>query len=240
MTTRPRHEEIADYLRALVAETEPEGRMPSDAELCERFTVSRMTARQAVQTMVNEGLVYRKRGHGTFRAPNRVHRVLGSPLSFTENMHKRGLKASSRLLTLTTTKVPPAIADSLGIEPTEEAILLERLRFAGGLPMAIERATISPRCPEVLDSDLSTGSLHEVFEAAGHFPVKAEASVSARRATKKERDLLELPSTGVVLVEDRVISDQDDLPLEHTTTCYAAHRYAFDAVVYRGETKAEQ
>lgn len=238
MTTRPRHEEIADYLRDLAEQSEPEARMPSDAELCERFSVSRMTARQAVQTLVNEGLVYRKRGHGTFRAPTRIHRVLGSPLSFTENMRRRGLVASSTLLALEQIGISPEDAGTLEVDQTEGGILLERIRFADGTPMAIERAVISPRCPTVLEADLSSGSLHDVFEKAGHSPVKATASVSARRATKRERELLELPSTGVVLVEDRVIADQNDMPLEHTSTRYAAGLYAFDAVVYRGETEA--
>ena len=234
MTTRPRHEEIADYLRELATQTMPDERMPSDAELCERFSVSRMTARHAVQSVVNEGLVYRRRGHGTFRSQDRIHRVLGSPLSFTENMRRRGLSVSSRLLALERIDVTPDIIDALGIEQSEGAILLERLRFADGQPMAIERAVISPRCMSALETDLSIGSLHEVFENLGHSPVRAKASVSARRATKRERELLELLSTGIVLVEDRIISDQNDMPLELTTTCYAADRYAFDAVVYRG------
>lgn len=240
MTTRPRHEEIADYLRELASTAMPDERMPSDAELCERFSVSRMTARHAVQSVVNEGLVYRRRGHGTFRSPNRIHRVLGSPLSFTENMRRRGLSASSRLLVLEQIDVTPDIADALEIERSEGAVLLERLRFADGQPMAIERAAISPRCIGVLDADLSSGSLHEVFEGLGHSPVKARASVSARRATKQERELLQLLSAGIVLVEDRIISDQNDMPLEQTTTRYAADRYAFDAVVYRGESEDDQ
>lgn len=240
MTTRPRHEEIASYLRDLAQETEPNGRMPSDADLCERFEVSRMTARHAVQTVVNEGLVYRKRGHGTFRSPIRIHRVLGSPLSFTENMRQRGLKASSRLLAFERIDSTPEDAAALDVDLSEGAILLERLRFADGTPMALERAVITPRCPSVIRADLATESLHDVFEGLGHAPVVARASVSARRATKRERELLELPSTGVVLVEQRVIFDQANMPLEHTSTRYVAERYAFDAVLHRGDTEGDR
>ena len=117
---RPRYEEIADYLRALAEAAQPDDRMPSDAELCERFGVSRMTARQAVQTVVSEGLVYRKRGHGTFRSPRRIHRVLGSPLSFTENMRSRGLTASSKLLAFEQV-MPATTARSLRDDVSEEA-----------------------------------------------------------------------------------------------------------------------
>ena len=235
---QPRYEEIAAYLRTRAEAAEPDERLPSDAELCAQFEVSRMTARQAVQVVVNEGLVYRTRGHGTFRAPQRIHRILGSPLSFTENMKRRGLTASSKILEFR--PVAPSFdeAQALSIPRDSTVILLERLRFADDIPMAIERAVISPILTSVLESDLGSGSLHSVFEALGHSPMRVHATVSARRAIKRERDLLNQSSTGVVLVERRVISDQDGLPLEHTATLYAADRYEFDAVMYRNDTEA--
>lgn len=235
--TTPRYEEIAEYLRELVEGAEPDARMPSESELCARFGVSRMTARQAVQTLEAEGLVYRRRGHGTFKAPRRIHRLLGSPLSFSENMRRRGLTASSKLLEFGRIEPTDEDVDALGIGQEEGAIVLERLRYADGVPMALERAVISPRCGAVLGSNLADGSLHDLFEQLGHTPTRAHATVGARRATKRERELLDLPTSGVVLSERRVISDQDGMPLEHTETLYAAERYEFDAVLYRGEAE---
>lgn len=234
---QPRYEEIAAYMRNLAEAAEPDQRLPSDAELCAKFDVSRMTARQAVQVVVNEGLVYRTRGHGTFRAPKRIHRILGSPLSFTENMRRRGLTASSKLLEFGTTTPSSGDAEALAIPPDGSAIVLERLRFADDVPMAIERAVISPILSSVLRSDVSSGSLHAIFEELGHSPMRVHATVSARRAVKRERELLNQTSSGVVLVERRVISDQDGVPLERTETLYAADRYEFDAVMYRNDTE---
>lgn len=232
-----RYEEIAAYLRTIALDMEPDTRMPSDAELCEQFGVSRMTARQAVQVLVTEGIVYRKRGHGTFRQHRRIQRSLGSPLSFTENMRRRGLTASSTMLTFERAYPTAEDAAALDIPPRTPVVILERLRFADGVPMAIERAVISPRVDVVLDGSIGSQSLHNAFEESGHVPTRALATVSARRATKRERELLELPTSGVVMVERRVISDQEGLPLEHTETLYAADRYEFDAVLYRGDTE---
>lgn len=235
---QPRYEEIAAYLRDRAEAAEPDERLPSDAELCTRFDVSRMTARQAVQVVVNEGLVYRTRGHGTFRAPRRIHRILGSPLSFTENMKRRGLTASSKVLEFGPATPSSGDVAALAIPSDSTAIVLERLRFADDIPMAIERAVISPILSSVLDCDVSSGSLHAFFDDLGHSPMRVHATVSARRAVKRERDLLNQSSTGVVLVERRVISDQDGVPLERTETLYAADRYEFDAVMYRNDTEA--
>lgn len=232
-----RYRQIAEYLRTLVVAGEPGDRMPSDAELCHRFDVSRMTARHAVQVLVNEGLVYRRRGQGTFIAPRRVHRLLGSPLSFTESMRRRGSIASSRLLQLGRIDPSPEDVKALDLDADDRPVLLERLRLADGVPMAIERAVITPRCAGVLDQDLEHQSLHSVFERLGHSPTRALAKVSARNATARERDLLDLPPSGVVLCERRVISDQHEMPLEHTETRYAAERYEFDVVLYASETE---
>ena len=237
-TNQPRYEAIATTLRELVATSEPGARMPSDAELCARFGVSRMTARQAVQLLVQEELIYRVRGHGTFVAPRKVPRLLGSPLSFTESMRARGVTASSRVLDFRQIDAAPKDVAALEIEMNERPVLLERLRFGDGVPMAIERAVITSRCAGVLEADMGRESLHDVFERLGHRPTKAHATVSARRATSRERRLLELGSTGVVLAERRMISDQSDLPLEHTETRYAAERYEFEAVLYRGQTES--
>jgi GntR family transcriptional regulator len=237
MTTRTpaRYEEIADHLRRVVAGSRPGDRLPSDAELCERFGVSRMTARQAVQTLASKGLLYRTRGQGTFVAPRPVPRVLGSPLSFTESMRSRGMATTSQILDSGTIEPTGEEAKALGLASGEAALMLERLRLADGTPMAIERVVFTPRCAAVLSADLEHGSLHHAFQANGWIPTRAEAEVTARSATSRERRLLQL-GKPVVLAERRTISDQDGSPLEHTETVYAAERYVFAAVLHRDAT----
>lgn len=232
----PRYEEIARHLRTLVAEARPGDRLPSDAELCEQFSVSRMTARHAVEVLANENLIVRRRGQGTFVAARRVPRLLGSPLSFTESMRRRGLTATSRVLIRAFGSPSPEDAAALGIAPQDTVLVLERLRLADGTPMAIERAVIHPEVASQLPDDARMPSLHEAFEELGHIPMRALATVSARTVTAREARYLELPRNGVVLCERRIIEDQHGLPLEHTETRYAAARYEFDAVLHREET----
>jgi len=229
----PRYVEIAEYLRGLIAEAAPGDRLPSDADLCERFDVSRMTARQAVTLLANEHLLERKRGSGTFVSTRRVPRALGSPLSFSESMRIRGMEPASRVLRAGPVDLSPEDAEALGIDSASQAIVLERLRLADGIPMAIERAVIPADDSDLLDEDLTSESLHEIFERRGRVPTRALAEVGARNATKRERDLLEMPAHGVILTEIRTIFDQCGAPLEHTSTFYVAERYAFTAVLYR-------
>jgi GntR family transcriptional regulator len=194
-----------------------------------------MTARQAVTLLANEHLLERKRGSGTFVSARRVPRTLGSPLSFSESMRIRGMEPASRVLRAGPVTLSPDDAEALGIDITSRAIVLERLRLADGIPMAIERAVIPAEDSDLLDEDLTSDSLHEIFERRGRVPTHALAEVGARTATARERDLLELTVHGVILTEVRTIFDQEGAPLEHTSTFYAAERYAFTAVLYRGE-----
>jgi GntR family transcriptional regulator len=148
-------------------------------------------------------------------------------------MRIRGMEPSSRVLRAGSVILTPADADALGIDIASPALVLERIRLADAIPMAIERAVIPADDPEILDEDLTSESLHEIFERRGRVPTRAFAEVGARNATKRERDLLEMPGQGVILTEVRTIFDQHGAPLEHTSTFYVAERYAFTAVLYR-------
>ncbi|MDJ0924884.1 MAG: GntR family transcriptional regulator [Acidimicrobiia bacterium] len=232
--TTTRYEEIASYLRELVAELHPGDLLPSETELSKQFGVSRMTARHAVQTLERDHLVHRRKGIGTFVSPQPVPRLLGSPLSFTQSMRRRGMQASSDVLELGYITPSDEDAAALEISPDTRVGVIERLRSVDGVPMAIERAVLGPSSASVLE-DLGKGSLHVAFEEIGLTPSRARARVTARAATDRERDLLELDENAVVLCERRVIFDQNGTPLEHTETRYAADRYVFDVVMYRDE-----
>jgi GntR family transcriptional regulator len=97
--------------------------------------------------------------------------------------------------------------------------------------MAIERAVMPLELARGLDGDLETGSLHAAFERVGRHPAQALAEVSARHPTKRQRDLLRLPASGILLYERRIITDQAGEPLERTETFYASSRYSFRAVL---------
>lgn len=226
-----RYEEIAEYLRGLVAAARPGDRLPSEAEICGRFDVSRMTARQAFQLLAADGRIERRRGAGTFVRAGQVSRDLGSPLSFSESMMERGMEASSR--TLAWGEVDPSEDERshLDLPDQETGYVLERLRLADGNPMALERVVMPRQLALSLPKGFQNGSLHEALRGIGRVPAEAHAEVSAQRANKRDRHLLGLGSSGLVISEVRTIYDQDGLPLERTETRYAANRYKFRAVL---------
>jgi len=225
-----RYQEIERWLRRRVRRSAPGDPLPSESELAARYRVSRMTARQAVQNLAAEGLVQRRRGAGTFVAPRPIHRHEGALMSFTEDMRRRGMKASSRLLQAGLRAATSADVDALRLPGAARVVAISRLRLADGVPMAIEHAALPAECAGVLADDLETGSLHESLVARGRVPSISRSWIRARLATAVEARLLELPRRSALLVERRIIYDTDKLPLEHTETAYNADTYAIDAV----------
>ena len=217
-------------LRRRVRRSAPGDPLPSESELAARYRVSRMTARQAVQHLAAEGLVQRRRGAGTFVAPRPIHRHEGALMSFTEDMRRRGMKASSRLLQAGLRAATSADVDALRLPGAARVVAISRLRLADGVPMAIEHAALPAECAGVLADDLETGSLHESLVARGRVPSVSRSWIRARLATAVESRLLEIPRRSALLVERRIIYDTDKLPLEHTETAYNADTYAIDAV----------
>jgi GntR family transcriptional regulator len=225
-----RYQEIERWLRELVLGGAPGDTLPSESELATRFGVSRMTARQAVQNLAGEGLVQRRRGAGTFVAPRPMHRHEGSLLSFTEDMARRGKRASSRLLEAGL--CPASTADSTALHLPEGArvVVIRRLRCADDVPLALEHAVLPAECAGVLADDLEHGSLHESLHRLGRTPDVANSWITARPATAGEAKLLDVPARTALLVERRIIHDVTGAPLEHTETAYIAERFVIDAV----------
>jgi GntR family transcriptional regulator len=222
----PRYYEIEQALRRRLAALRPGDPMPSDAELVEEFGVSRMTARNAMQRLVQEGIVQRVPGRGTFVSEQPVHRQAGSLISFSDEMRRQGRRPSSRLIRRGLRDGSAGEAEDLGVEQVVELV---RLRLADGEPIAIESSVFAAALGEVLlAADLERGSLFDALVGAGHVPTAGRASLRAGGATGFDAEHLALPEGAPLLVERRVILDQHGRPLERTESRYAAERYSLD------------
>ena len=225
----PHHRRIEQVLRERITAMKPGDRLPSDAELVVEFGVSRMTARNAMQRLAEEGLVAREPGRGSFVAASISHRRTDRLMTFSSEMVRRGRVPSSRLLARSIRPSSRAEATALGLAPGEPVVEVRRIRLADGEPIALESAILVSSCASsVLNADLEHGSLHAAITAGGETLRRGSGTVSASAATAEDARLLDLRRGDPLLIERRVIVDDGGRRIEATESRYPADRYALD------------
>lgn len=215
----------------------PGDRVPSERELTERFSVSRMTARQALSELENQGYLHRVQGKGTFVATPKLEQPLVGLTSFTEEMRLRGLEPGAEVLAVGEVPAGKKAARALGVSETASVVRLERLRLAGGVPMALETAHIPVHlCPGLANADFHNQSLYRIMqERFGIRLVKAAQSLEAVPANAYESEILRVREGTPLLLLERVARDGDDKPVEFVRSLYRGDRYRFITELIRRE-----
>jgi GntR family transcriptional regulator len=204
--------------------------LPSERTLSEQLDVSRVTARKAIDQLVDRGLVVRKRGSGNYIAP-RIEQPLSDLSSFSEQLQQRGFRPDSHWLRR---ELMPADADaqlSLGLRPSTRVARLERLRLADDVVMAYEvsviPAAILPRPEDV------GGSLYAHLAESGHMPVRARQHLRAMNAPSELAARLAVPEGRAVLFITRVGYLESGAPVELTHSYCLSDHYDFVAELRR-------
>jgi GntR family transcriptional regulator len=224
---RPRYREIEQRLRERISTMRPGERLPSDSELCAEFGVSRMTARNAMQRLAEDGLIARLPGRGSYVLEPPAHRRANRLMTFTQEMLRRGRVPSSRVLTRVIRPSTVAESASLDIPPHQPVVHLRRLRCADDEPIALESTVlIGASADAVMTADLAHGSLHETLGRAGFILRRGTGTIAAAAATAEDARLLGIRSGHPLLVERRVIADTHGRRIESTESRYPAERYA--------------
>ena len=118
------------------------GKLPTERELCEQFGVSRITIRQALQNMENEGVIVRQQGRGTFVKPRRIEQRLSSSYSFSEELRKQNIVPGTRMLSMVTIPALGHIQQKLELGQGVPVRAICRLRLANEMPYAYETSYI--------------------------------------------------------------------------------------------------
>jgi GntR family transcriptional regulator len=226
---QPQYRQIEQALRERIATLGPGERLPSDADLCAEFGVSRMTARNAMERLAADGLITREPGRGSFVAERPAHRRANRLMTFTQEMRRAGRVPSSRVLTRVIRPSSTSEAADLGIPARQPVVHLRRLRQADGEPIALESTVLIGACADaVMMADLTNGSLHETLGRAGFVLSRGSGTITAAAAGAPEARLLGIRIGDPLLVERRVICDPHGRRIEATESVYSADRYALD------------
>lgn len=226
----PLHVQVRRLIREKARDGElvdADGRLKTEAELGAIFGVSRITIRNALQPLVDEGMFSRTRGKGTFLRSAEIENWGGSLIGFSESGREAGFEPAGEILHQgMTNRHDAAIVAALN----ERAVFeLRRLRFADGTPVAIEQAFYPPDIGLELESrDLTNAAIYGIFEQELGFEIKdALQTISATLADEATAALLDIAPGHPLTFAERLTRDRDDRPLELLRTVYVPERHRF-------------
>ena len=189
--------------------------IPSEAELCERYGVSRGTVRRAIQMLVQEGYLITKKGSGSFVSEGGIPRpATRSPLSFAVLLRERGMDFSTRVLSREVMGAPQAVAAHLGVGQGSPTLFMRRVRSVAGAPMVCQESWSNlAACPGLEDSDFERESLFDAVERCSCCAIgDSTVHYSSRPAGEEHAALLACGSSDPTLVLEQ------DIRLDNGTT----------------------
>ena len=193
----------------------PSERLPTQRALAERYGVTLMTVRQALQLLEQEELVVMRQGLGTFVAPKRLSYAMGNLRSLAQEVAAQQLQLQTRVLSQQFCEPHPQVAELLRIEGDDPVFLIERLRFVGLQPFAYQRSHLQPWLGEALDGvDLTGRSLYDyLHDELGIEIAHAQEWTHAINLPPQEATLLEEQPGAAALFSERLTFAAGDEPI---------------------------
>jgi GntR family transcriptional regulator len=227
----PAWAQIEASLRARIESGElgPGQRLPAERDMASRLGVSRMTVRQALAALADEGLVERGVGQGTFvSGVGKVTFDLTRVEGLTAAVERQGLDAGARVLEARERPAPPAVARGLRLQAGAPVVRVRRVRSAGGRPLALEDAWLATaRVPGFLQRDLRdslTRILRDDYEIGLSSVVECLEPVAAGAF---EARVLGVPGGAPLMLVERVLRETGGQPLEYARDRHRGDRSRF-------------
>ncbi|MBM7624589.1 GntR family transcriptional regulator [Sporohalobacter salinus] len=143
---------------------QPDDKLPSERNLCEKYDISRATVRQAIQELEKEGYIYKQHGKGTFVSPEKFKQDLLEFYSFTEEMKKIGKEPTSKVIEFKKINSNKKLARKMDLDIGVKLYQFTRLRLADGEPMMLETSYLPyDRFPGITKEDLENNAMYDIF-----------------------------------------------------------------------------
>lgn len=230
--------QIVEDLRRRLIGGEFAQRFPTDEELIRDYGVSRQTVREAVRRLSAEGLVERHRGRGSSVTTPVLEQPLHSLYSLATTVRSEGIEEHSDVLAAELRRATADVADRLGLSGGDDVVFVERLRYAGPEPIALDRSWLVAQAAPLLDADLSSGGLYELLATRCSMRITGGwERIRPVVPAAPERKLLRLPARAAAFSTER-LALVGEAPAEWRRSLVRGDRYALVARWPSGERQA--
>ncbi|MBS4204633.1 GntR family transcriptional regulator [Lederbergia citrea] len=227
----PLYHQLKELLRETIEKgvSKPGDKIPSEKDICAQFNISRSTAKKAIEDLVQEGVLNRIQGKGTFIAKPKLEQSLSGFYSFSKVMQEKGLNPRDIILDMKIVEATPKVTRKLKLKPDEEVIELKRLRCANNEPIIFETSYIPEKIvPKISPESILENSLYDVmFKEFGIIVAKAKEVFEPILIQEYERKYLEVKEGYPALLLERIAYDTYENPVEYCHSIVRGDRCRF-------------
>jgi GntR family transcriptional regulator len=235
----PLHKQISDWLKQEIENgaLESDEKLPSENELSNKFDVSRVTVRRALQTLENEQLIYRCQGLGSFVTDQRTHQSFAIPKDFTEELQGSGMTASSKLISFNQVDIDgrKELLSYLDIKNKTTAVQLERVRLGDGEPIAYDITWMPIFYGQLIDGyNLEEATIFKILEDDFDIPVeKGCYRIEASMADESLANHLQVDPETPLLLMNRISYTIGKKPIFYQKRYYRNDKMVFELIAKR-------
>ena len=227
--TEPLYKQIFLILRTkiLSGQLQPGDQLPTESVLMEQYGVSRTTIRQALDGLVNNGLIYRQSGRGTFVSSTKIEQNIGPMLHLQNGGNRAHDQITKQFLSAEICLVSQGTAEQLEIDTSENLVIVSYLQMIKDECVAVETSHLVSRyCPGILQYDLAQVALYDVLEREyGIRLTHGTYSVQAITATSTLASKLHVDTHSSLLFVERITRSQSGRPIELLKSYYRGTHY---------------
>jgi GntR family transcriptional regulator len=210
--------------------------IPSERQLSADLGVSRLTLRAALDDLAREGYLVRRRGSGTYVQQPKISQEL-TITSFSDDMRRRGMVPGSRTLSMTTISAGARLGRFLNVSPSEQIVVVKRLRLADGETMAIETLHIPEALVPGLTPNALAGSFYELLQDRYGVAIAGGTQAIEPTVTNEEESAaLGVPLHSPAFLFERTSRDEAGRTVEFVQSVYRGDRYRIVTELSRRET----
>lgn len=227
----PLYIQLKEAIRASITDGQLKSgdQIPTESELSEEYSVSRITVRKAILELVEEGLLVKKQGKGTFVNKRKIERKIVHFLSFTEACEANGMTARSKVTKREIIQPTPREQELLELADGDALLFIQRVRYADDSPIMIENSYFSYKKFHMLLNEDLDGSVYQLLEEKMNLrPVRnGETTLELFRASEEEVELLNIASGEPMFFQESTTYDQNEQPVHIARLFIIGDSYKF-------------
>lgn len=228
--------------KIISGEYAPMDKLPTEEQLVNSYKISRVTVRQALQALENEGLIVRKRGKGSFVKNSKLTSTPTKLTGSIEDIITMGIKTKAKVIDFSLVHPPTKVIKALKLDKDDKALKIERVRAIINAPYSVTLNYVPADIASKIGiKDIVMHALYNILEQKCEVKVaRGTMIIGASIADSRIAALLNVMAGSPLLKIERTIFDSDDRPVDYVEVLYRADRYNYtvDLVRKKEKTKA--